>query len=333
VAIGMWSYFAGDINRADAAAAEARRRVLDGDMSHHLLDLLTLQGLIAHNRGEWFDRLRLELRTTQDNAELAVAVFDSHLCVAEYLLYGPTPYGEVVAMAEALRATGRRSGALRAVAFAAALTGEAALLSGDLERAGQELREAADLHHDIGAPAGEALSLQRLAEVRLAQGDRTEANRLLQRALILARWSPMAPHLLQRTFGTMIEAAPDAEAALAVVDRAEGALADRDLCPFCDVMLAVPAAIACSRAGDIERAHRYLRAAEGCVARWEGTAWEAAVLEARGHLAWAEGDTRRATALFAHATELFEAAEQPRDAERCRQTLKTLAANAAEIDR
>ena len=132
---------------------------------------------------------------------------------------------------------------------------------------GQELREAADLHHDIGAPAGEALSLQRLAEVRLAQGDRTEANRLLQRALILARWSPMAPHLLQRTFGTMIEAASDAEAALAMVDRAEGALADRDLCPFCDVMLAVPAAIACSRLGDIERAHRYLRAAEGCVAR------------------------------------------------------------------
>ena len=30
-------------------------------------------------------------------------VFDSHLCVAEYLLYGPTPYTEVVALAEQLR--------------------------------------------------------------------------------------------------------------------------------------------------------------------------------------------------------------------------------------
>jgi hypothetical protein len=303
--------------------------VLDGDMSRHMLDLLTLQGLIAHNRGEWFDRLRVELRTTQDNADLAVAVFDSHLCVAEYLLYGPTPYREVVDMAEGLRATGRRSGALRAVAFAAALIGEAALLWGDLDRAEQELREAVDLHRDIGAPAGEALSLQRLAEVHLARGDRSECNRLLQRALILARWSPMAPHLLQRTFGTMIAAAPDPETAVAMVDRAEGALADRDLCPFCDVMLAVPAAIACSHVGDIERSHRYLRIAEGCVARWEGTAWEAAVLEARGHLARAEGDDRRAAALLAHAVELFDAAEQPRDAERCRKTLEALSPGAA----
>jgi hypothetical protein len=325
VATGMWAYFTGDIDRADAAAAEARRRVLDGDMSWHLLDLLTLQGLIAHNRGQWFDRLRLELRTTQHNADLAVTVFDSHLCVAEYLLYGPTPYGEVVAMAEALRATGRRHGALRAVAFAAALTGEAALLSGDLDRAEQELREAADLHRDIGAPAGEALSLQRLAEVRLARRDRPECNRLLQRALILARWSPMAPHLLQRIFGTMIAAAPDPNAAAAVVDRAEATLADRDRCPFCDVMFAVPAAIACSHVGDIERSHGYVRAAEACVARWEGTAWDAALLEARGHLAEAEGDDRRAAALLVHATEVFELAGQPRDADRCRADLKRLA--------
>jgi hypothetical protein len=80
----------------------------------------------------------------------------------------------------------RRSGVL-AVAFATALRGEAALLSGDLTLAETELTEAAELHHDIGSTAGEAYSLQRLSEVRLAQGNRAEAQQLLRRALPLAR--------------------------------------------------------------------------------------------------------------------------------------------------
>ena len=73
---------------------------------------------------------------------------------------------------------------------------------GDLERAERELLEAVDLHRDVDAPAGEAHSLQRLAEVRLAQGDREEARRLLRRALPLARWSVIGEHLLQRIYGT-----------------------------------------------------------------------------------------------------------------------------------
>ena len=71
-----------------------------------------------------------------------VSMFDSHLCVAEFLLYGPTPYAEVLALAATLRESARRSGVLRAVAFATALRGEAALLSGDLALAEAELTEA-----------------------------------------------------------------------------------------------------------------------------------------------------------------------------------------------
>ena len=94
-------------------------------------------------------------------------VFDAHLCVAEYLLYGPTPYDEVIRLAAELRATAERTGALRAVAFASALAGEAALLSGDLPAAERDLRESAELHRAIAAAAGEAHSLQRLAQLRL----------------------------------------------------------------------------------------------------------------------------------------------------------------------
>ena len=149
--------------------------MLAGDKTWQVLDLVSLQGLLAHQRGEWFDRMRGELRRTRDVPEVANAVFDGYLCPAEYLLYGPTPYDDVIETARGLRATALRSGALRAVAFASALIGEAALLSGDLELAADELQESVDLHHVLGSSAGESHSLQRLAEVRLASGRPGEA--------------------------------------------------------------------------------------------------------------------------------------------------------------
>ena len=45
--------------------------------------------------------------------------------LAEYLLYGPVPYAEVIELAEQLRARAGRAGALRGVAFATALIGAA----------------------------------------------------------------------------------------------------------------------------------------------------------------------------------------------------------------
>jgi DNA-binding SARP family transcriptional activator/tetratricopeptide (TPR) repeat protein len=316
---GHIAFFASDFDKAWEIAEEAERRILAGDKSWQVLDLVSLQGLLAHRRGEWFDRMRLELRRTRNAPDIANAVFDGHLCAAEYMLYGPTPYGEVIDLAGAMRATAQRSGALRAVAFATALVGEAALLSGDLDLAARELREAADLHHDLGSAAGEAHSLQRLAEVRLAQGDPSEAMRLLHQALPLGRWSMIALHLLQRIHGTMIRAAPDPLAARAEVDRAEAALGVDDLCTFCNVMLAVPAAIACAQCGDIEHARRHLDIAARSAGLWDGTAWEGWLAEASGHVAQAEGDGAAARELFERAFANFERSGQPLDAERARQ--------------
>jgi tetratricopeptide (TPR) repeat protein len=318
LARGYVAYFGGDVPAAEAAATEARRRLGVGDVSDwRMYELINLQGLIAHLRGEWFTRLATELRAGAERPDLARSVFDSHLCVAEYVLYGPTPYDEVLAMAATLRESARRSGVLRAVAFATALRGEAALLGGDLALAEVELTEAAELHHDIGSTAGEAHSLQRLAEVRLAQGDRAEANRLLWRALPLARWSAIALHILQRVYGTMIRAAPDVLSARAVVDQAMAALGREDACPFCSIMLAIPAAAACVDAGDLDEARAHLAVAEKSAALWQGTAWQAAIAEVRAHLRRAEGDADAATRLLREAAELFAAAGQPIDVDRC----------------
>jgi hypothetical protein len=317
LARGNVAYFTGDIDAAWDAAASARQLLTSPGDPWHYVDLLSLQGLIAHQRGEWFTRFRQELRRAGGKPFLASALFDAHLCVAEYLLYGPIPYAEVIELGEALRRQATQSGALRGVAFATALIGEAALLMDDLPRAETELSEAVDLHHDIDASGGEAHSLQRLAEVHLARGDRISAERLLQRALPLARWSVIANHLLQRVYGSMIAAAPDSNAARAVVDRAEATLGETDRCPFCEVMLAVPASIACAEAGDIEGARRYLSSAETSAARWEGSAWDGAVLEARAHLAFAEGSDEDAAELASQAAQLFAAAGHARDAARC----------------
>jgi tetratricopeptide (TPR) repeat protein len=318
---GHLAFFDSDLDAAQAATEQAQTLVLAGEHNWQVLDLISLQGLLAHLSGNWYDRMRLELRRTRDNPEVANAIFDGHLCAAEYLLYGPTPYPEVIEVARDMQATARRSGALRAAAFASALMGEAALLSGDLDVAATELTEASELHRDLGSAAGEAHSLQRMAEVRIAQGERHEAMRLLHQALPLARRSMIAKHLLHRIFGTMIVAAPDPLEARAVVDRAESTLGWDDDCKFCSIMLSLPATIACARVDDLPNARRHLAIAELSAILWQGTSWEASLAEAQAVVADVEGDLARARERMQVAADLFHRAGQPLDAERCRREL------------
>ncbi|HEY7072688.1 MAG TPA: winged helix-turn-helix domain-containing protein [Acidimicrobiales bacterium] len=317
---GMLAYHRGDIDAAETAVDEARRVALDGSTPTQLLDAITLQGMVAHNRGQWFDRLGREMRATTESPALAATVFDSHLCVAEYLLYGPTPYPEVIDLARRLREQADAMGTRAAAAFATLVAGEAALLAGHLDQARADLTEAVDLHVALDAGTGTAHALQRLAEVELAGGNPAEAERLLRRALTLARWSPLARHLLQRIYGTLVAAAPDREAALAVVDEAVEASDEQQSCSLCHVMIAVPATIACAEGGRLDEARDWLRQAERSARQWRGTAWRGAACEARAHLCRAEGDRAEAERLLAEAADMFDAAGQPLDAQRCRES-------------
>jgi DNA-binding SARP family transcriptional activator/tetratricopeptide (TPR) repeat protein len=317
LAQGMLAYFTGDMETARAVATEARDRLRGVEDPWHLVDLVGLQGLLAHQRGEWFASFRTELRRTQGQERLAGAVFDAHLCVAENLLYGLEPYAEIIAEAEQLRLRAREAGALRGVAFATALIGEAALMMGDVDRAEAELLESVGLHADVDSPGGQAHSLQRLAEVRLAQGRSEEARQLLDEALLLARWSPVGMHLLHRIFGTLIVSAPDPKSSRAMVDRGEHTLGEPDQCWFCAVMFAVPAATACARVGDLDDAHRFLAAAARSVSFWGESSWQAAVVEARAAVALAEGDAEAYRRLSREAADAYTAVGHPADAARC----------------
>jgi len=317
LAQGNLAYFSGDMDTAREVASQARERLQGVDDPWHVVDLVGLHGLLAHQRGEWFASFRTELRRTQGHERLAGALFDAHLCVAENLLYGREPYAEIIAEAEQLRLRASQAGALRGVAFATALIGEAALMMGDLVRAEAELLEAVALHADIDAAGGQAHSMQRLAEVRLAQGRSQEARQLLDEALLLARWSTIGMHLLQRIFGSLIASAPDPESARMMVDRAESTLGEPDQCHFCTVMLAVPAATACARVGDFAEARRFLDMASRSVSLWGESSWQAAVIEAEATVALAEGDLERSRALSREAAEAYSAVGHDEDAARC----------------
>jgi AAA ATPase domain/Bacterial transcriptional activator domain len=78
---GILAHLTGDLRAAEAAADEARRRIGVADPGDwRMYDLISLQGLIAHLRGEWFGRLAVELRAGAQRPDLARSMFDSHLC-------------------------------------------------------------------------------------------------------------------------------------------------------------------------------------------------------------------------------------------------------------
>lgn len=165
------------------------------------------------------------------------------------------------------------------------------------------------------------MSLQRLAEVRLALGDDLEAMRLLEEALPIARSSTIARHLLARVFGTMVRAARDAHEARAIVDRAEEMIGWDDFCLFCSLWLTVPAVTACVQTGDLAEAERHLHLAEEASEVWSGTYLDATVAEAQATFAAAQEDAATAKARLQSA---LERAGQPLDADRCRRVLATL---------
>jgi len=304
-----------------AKAAAARRLALQSGDTASIVIASWAHAAAAHARGELHQSVWADLQETSHVPHLALRVFDGHLCITQRFLYGARPYPEVIAFADSLATEARRLGAARGTAFGTTLRGEAELLGGDLAGARQHLREGAKLHRAIGGAVGEALSLQRLAELELHEGHRPQARALVNEALDLARQTDIGFHLLDRIYGTRIALhADDPQAALHVVrDAAESVRGPLETCPGCRITFAVPAAIAAARAGEVELAERY---EEQCsylanvVMRLP--AWFAAHEEVRGHIATARGErTDEAAAHFAAASARFGGAGHPIDAARC----------------
>jgi hypothetical protein len=258
-----------------------------------------------------FDRMRREAEHDQD---LQRTEFDGFSCGAERAIAGPIPHADMMLLARSLERNADDNGGPRAVAFAHALAGEAALLSGFLRLARIELAEAAELHHTQGSAAGEAHALTLLAQVRLAGGDRAAGHRILEQALSRARWSRRARHLVPRVYGAMIAATPDAAQAYALVVRAASELRP-DTCAYCLLAFAIPALAAAADAGELDLALHYAELVWMSSRVWAGTTLEASFSEALAHLAAAKGADALPHLELAIAG--FDAAGQPLDVRRC----------------
>jgi len=311
----------GDPAVGTVKAAAARQLALESGDTSSLVIASWAQAAAAHARGELHRSVWADLHETSHVPHLALRVFDGHLCITQRFLYGARPYPEVIAFAEALSAEGQRIGAARGRAFGVTLRGEAEWLQGNLQAAREHLREGARLHRAIGGPVGEALSLQRLAEVSLHEGRREEARDLIDEALDVARQTDIGFHLLDRIYGTRINLhADDPAAALHVMEDASASVrGPLETCPGCRITFAVPAAIAAARAGELELADKHeQQCAYLADVVMRLPAWYAAHDEVRGHIATARDRVEESVARFAAAAARFGAAGQPLDAERCR---------------
>jgi DNA-binding SARP family transcriptional activator/tetratricopeptide (TPR) repeat protein len=312
---------AADPAMGTAKAAAARRLALESGDTASLVIASWAQAAAAHARGELHRSVWADLQETSHAPHLALRVFDGHLCITQRFLYGARPYGEVIEFSNAIATEAQRLGAARGHAFGVTLRGEAEWLAGDLIAAREHLREGARLHRAIGGPVGEALSLQRLAEVSLHEGRRDEARALVDEALDVARQTDIGFHLMDRIYGTRINLHRDDPAAALYVmeDAMESVRGPLETCPGCRITFAVPAAIAAARAGELDLADTHEQQCAylaNVVMRLP--AWYAAHDEVRGHIAAARTPrTDKAASLFSAAAARFRQAGQPLDAQRC----------------
>jgi DNA-binding SARP family transcriptional activator len=310
----------GDPAEGSRRAAEVRRIALESGDEGTLVIASWAQAAAAHARGELHGSVWADLRETSALPQLAVRVFDGHLCITQRFLYGSRPYADVVAFADALAAEAKRLGAARGEAFAVTLRGEARLLSGQLDSAEQDLVAGGRMHRAIGGATGEALSLQRRAELAMYRGRLDVACGLLDEALDVARQSDVGFHLLDRIYGTRIAVARDPEAALCVLEEADAAVrGPLETCPGCRITFAIPATIAAARAHELELAATHEHASDYLAnVVMKLPAWYASLREARAHLAAAAGRRSAAQEGFAAAAQGFHSCGHAMDEARCR---------------
>jgi DNA-binding SARP family transcriptional activator len=308
----------GNIAEAERAASEARTIALDARLGRELGEAAVILAKVAMAQGRWREQFAEELtESMRMRAQMEPIVYDAHLCLAEYYLAGPEGYDVAADFARRMMQIAAAAGSATGAALAVLMLGETELQAGRLAEADEHLREAAEANDRQGCISGSALARQRLAEVAVARGRNYDANRLLSRALSLARRSDLAPHLLVRVFGTMIQAATDPNRAIAVLREAQRQLAPLQACEPCSMGFLTSAVTACARAGQLDRAHKFIAEAERISGMWQGGPWAGAVWEVRGIVRRAEGEDEQARAMFREAADAFARAGNLRDADRC----------------
>jgi ATP/maltotriose-dependent transcriptional regulator MalT len=169
------------------------------------------------------------------------------------------------------------------------------------------------------------MATHQLAQVAVARGQRTQAIGLLQRSLRMAEHCWLEPHAVVRILGTLVAATANPRAAVRRAEDADCMLDRRSVCPPCSIGFQLAAAIAHARAGHPGQARRRLQAAERLAGMWPGGAWQAATWETHAVPRQAEGDLKRAAALYDEVADRFADLGRPLDRDRCRTAARHIA--------
>jgi DNA-binding SARP family transcriptional activator len=304
--------------KAEQNAGDARKLALEAGLAREVGEASALFGLAAHMQGRWQELFKSEFVTWVRAAPPFVSnIFDGHLCLAEFCLCGASGHQAIAGASRELLAVAEDAGSAPGRALATLVLGEVELFSGRLDAAEQLLTSADQLHAEVGAPAGRVLSLQRLAEVALARGQKWRAGRLAQMGLKIAEPTWLAPHLLIRMQGVAVEAAGNADEAADAIEIGDRWLAHGNMCQPCSMAFRVASSIALAEAGEVDQAGRRISEAERLAGMWQGGPWVAAVWEARGVHRQAQGDLAQASALFQEAASRYAELGRSQDQARC----------------
>jgi DNA-binding SARP family transcriptional activator len=330
VAWGLVHLHSGDFSKAEGIAREARALALAAGLARETGEASALLGLVAHMQGRWPALFRSEFTEwVRDNSTFVSNVFDGHLCLAEFCLFGPGGHGLMAEAARELGTVAERVGSVAGRALSALIIGEAELFSGRLAEAERLLTEAQSLHEEVGATSGRVMALHGLAQIALMQGQRWLAGRLIERAQGLAVTTWLHPHLWIRLQGLAVEAATSPETAEDAVLAGDRAIANGHTCQPCSMGFRTASAIALAEAGALDRVGRRLDEAERLAGMWSGGPWVAALWEARGIERRAHGNEERALAAFSEAATRFGELGRPADRARCEARMRVGVADSA----
>jgi DNA-binding SARP family transcriptional activator len=321
LAWGLVHLHSGDFTKAERIARETRDLAFGAELAREVGEASALLGLTAQMQGRWLDLFRSEFVEWVRAAPAFVAhVFDGHFCLAQFCHCGAAGHQQLGAVARELLAAADHVGSSAGRGLAMLCLGEAALFSGRLDEAERLLTEAERPLVETGTAAGQAIILERLAEIALARGQKWRAGRLLQRAVSVAETSWLSPHLLIRLKRLAVETAstPD-QTAEAILER-DRTLARSNTCQPCSMGFRAAAAIALAEAGELEQLAQVgarLDEAEHLAGMWSGGPWVATLWEARGVQRRAQGSEDRALAAFSEAAARFADLGRPLDEARC----------------
>jgi DNA-binding SARP family transcriptional activator len=308
----------GDLIEATSYARRARELAMEANLGREIGEASAVLAIAANMQDRWPEAFEAEfVEFTRHDSARSGYILDAQLCLAEFCLCGPDGHRNIARRAARLRTIAERAGSVRGQAIADLLLGEAALFSGEVGAARSLLQSALELHRRAGAPAGEIVTLQRLAEVDLAQHRPEVAARAASHALAAAASTWLEPHLVVRLHGVLATAARSPAQAVRIIERADADLAGRSVCPPCSMGYQVAAATNYALAGKLDAARRRLAKAEQLAGMWPGGPWHAALWEARAVLRRAEGREDQATALFREAAASFAELGRRPDEQRC----------------